>query len=1250
MLSRLKDTLLLVGDEASDRPALREIFGSTFNLLEAENLPQAAMLLEQNEDCVAAVLVDMQHIAGNDVEMFNQAVHQGEDNEIPILALIYPTADGKREEQVFSWGASDVIRKPYNPVTIQRRVQILTDLHLHKWHLQTLVKEQSETIRNTNQVMLDALSAIIEHRSSESGNHVLRIRRFTKILLEEVARSLPEYNLTEHAVDVISSAAALHDIGKIAIPDAILNKPGRLTAEEFEVMKTHTTTGAELVRTLTGLGDTEYLRYAYNIALYHHERWDGQGYPHGLVGDDIPICAQVVSIADVFDALTSQRVYKDAYPCNQAINMILNNECGKYSHKLLECFKNVRTKFVALAAQYADGYSPKDDAITMPLPGPSWKTNSLNTSQLSHVKYQSVLHYLNDTVIELDLDAGLYHVVYNPNPDMDTIVPNASFFTATDLLRYINLHPDDAGLADEVHALLNGEFFSKNLHRKVFNCRIFSYTHERYQPYQLIFLRVNTGNDAQRIVITIWHRLADGTAGLSTPQHSSLHASPALQGLVSSALRCTCNDSLTIESGAKDLHLLTGYSPVEIETEFDSKLVNLVAPTDRDTFIRTMQEHIKQGGRTETEFRLLRKDLPPLWVLSKSRVYQEQDGQEFVYLAIRDNARGKAVEQELKNTIERNQIIVDQSGGIVFEWDLHSDTMYCSPRWEEHFGYPPASKNYGAQMGIATHFHPDDLPLVRNAIEQIKEQHSTIGIDVRIADSNARYLWTRITATAYLDEHGQLTRIIGILQDVDALKRAEMALKERAERDSLTKLLNKDSTQHLAAEYLTEREEGSLAAMLLLDLDNFKAINDNYGHLYGDTVLAQVGDGLRKLFRGNDIIGRIGGDEFLILMKDIPYTELVEKRCRQLLDTFRPKLEELAPGLHVSCSIGATLIPAHGTNYTDLFRRSDEALYLSKSSGKNTFVIYDPADQRTFHLAHGDRISTRIDSDEQPGMANASFVRHVFRRLYESRDIIRTFDEILSYVGHQLNVSRVYIFENNDDNTTCSNTFEWCNNGITPEIENLQNVSYIDDIAGWPEVYNEHGVFYCTDITKLAPQFRAILEPQGIKSMLQCSIRDNGVFRGYVGFDECTVHRLWTQDQIDLLQFLSEIFALFLLKHRIQNKATQQAENLRHILDSQDAWIYVIDPDTCDLKFINAKTRKLAPDGKVNTPCYKTFMNRDSRCEGCPALNIHETGNCAAIMDNPNFGLRARAQATKILWDGEAACLLTCTELENKPL
>jgi diguanylate cyclase (GGDEF)-like protein/PAS domain S-box-containing protein len=272
----------------------------------------------------------------------------------------------------------------------------------------------------------------------------------------------------------------------------------------------------------------------------------------------------------------------------------------------------------------------------------------------------------------------------------------------------------------------------------------------------------------------------------------------------------------------------------------------------------------------------------------------------------------------------------------VFEWNLKENTIYFSHKWEERFGYEPVSRNFGAQLGIAAHFHPDDLPMVREAIEEVRTRFTSMCADVRIADANARYLWNRVIATPCLNEVGELVRIIGILQDVDAVKRAEEKLKEKAERDGLTKLYNKASVQKLITEYLAGREESSLSAMLILDLDNFKLINDNYGHLYGDSVLEQISAGLRSLFRSNDIVGRIGGDEFLILMKDIPNTELVHSRCRRLLGELHRMLEERCPGLDTSGSVGVVLIPDHGTGYSDLFRRADEALYHSKIKGKDT--------------------------------------------------------------------------------------------------------------------------------------------------------------------------------------------------------------------------------------------------------------------------------------------------------------------------
>ena len=1245
MISKLlKDTLLLVGDAASDRVFLRGIFESSYHLLEAENTEQALLLLEQNRDCIAAAVLDVPLTREEELRGVAKACRGAGGQEIPFVLIVTPSGAGANEEFAFMLGATDVVIKPYTPISIQRRLQVLVDLYLHQQNLEKLVSEQSETIRHTNQVMIDALSAIIEHRSTESGNHVLRIRRFTKILLEQVASSCPEYGLTDAAIDSIASASALHDIGKISIPDAILNKPGRLTEEEYAVMKTHTVVGGELIENLADMGDVEFLRYAWNIAMYHHERWDGCGYPCGLAGDAIPICAQVVGIADAYDALTTERVYKPAVECGQAVNMILNGECGVFSPRLLECFKRVRNAFADLARRYADGYSPKSDQITMPLPGPVWQTQHIDSQQLTQLKYQTLLHYANDTVMELDLDHKVFHLVYNPSPDFERIVPGASFDEVIARIRSMGVHPDDREAASDLIAFCADDFFRLHMRKKSLHLRIYSAAHSCYLPYLFSFLRVNTDDPNRRIALAVWHRLGGGTPEPAAVSGELLSAAPALYGLVGSVLRCECDGRATI-SAFSDLEVLTGYTDEEITDLFSGSLMGMIVPADREGVLAALRALSDRGGSDEIEYRVVRKHAGPVWVLDRCRVYTGPDGELHCYHVLSDHTRARQTQSRLEAAIERNQIIVDQSEGIVFEWDLETDVLTCSDKWKKRFGYEPISRSFSQQVRRASHFHPDDLPIIRAKLSGLREDAATVSIDARIADNAGKYLWSKIRATVQRDEAGKPLRVIGLVTDIDDLKRAALSLKEQAERDTLTKLLNKSSTQLLTAEFLTDREPDSLSAMMILDLDNFKSINDTYGHLFGDSVLTQIGGSLRKLFRAHDIVGRIGGDEFLIFLKDIPNEDMLRERCELLLVTFRDLFERYVPDLDVSCSIGVSLAPEHGTTYHELFQRADAALYLTKQRGKNGYSFYDPI--VTHASAAGANAPTRIDSDEQPGMADNSFVYYVFRSLYESNDVGKTIDELLAHIGKELNVSRAYIFENSEDNLFCSNTFEWCNEGVEPEKDVLQNVSYVTDVPGWPEVYDENGIFYCMDITTLPEQFRQILEPQNIKSMLQCAIYDSGVFRGYVGFDECKNNRLWTQEQIRLLSFLAEMLALFLLKKRSQDKLAEQAENLHRVLDNQDAWIYVIDPQTCELRFMNRKTYALAPDVRAGMRCYSAFMQRSCRCEDCPVIRLQNNEPGESVIRNDNYGVEVKATATPISWNGEDACLITCRETQK---
>lgn len=241
-----------------------------------------------------------------------------------------------------------MINKPFNPSIIRRRVKNTIELYERRLRMESIIegqtrkiKEQSEKLRETSLAMVDTLSTVIEFRDCESGEHVKRIRTATKILMQALGEADPTYRFPAATIEEISVASAMHDVGKIAIPDYILNKPGKLTAEEFEIMKLHTVRGCEILENVEILKNSDSFVYYHDICRWHHEKWDGHGYPDGLKGDEIPIWAQVVALADCYDALVSERIYKPAYSHEKALEMIQAGECGQFNPALLRAFAKV---------------------------------------------------------------------------------------------------------------------------------------------------------------------------------------------------------------------------------------------------------------------------------------------------------------------------------------------------------------------------------------------------------------------------------------------------------------------------------------------------------------------------------------------------------------------------------------------------------------------------------------------------------------------------------------------------------------------------------------------------------------------------------------------------------------------------------------------------------------------------------------------------------------------------------------------
>ncbi len=348
-----RKSILIVDDLEVNRAILSELFARNFEVLEAENGQEAITMIERHKEDIAIMLLDVVMPILDGYGVMEIMRERGYLSRIPVI-IITSLDSHKDEARLFDMGASDLIMKPFNPLAITKRVMNVTEQYQYRNHLEQLVQEQAERLEKSNEAMIDTLGAIIEYRSMETGLHIARIRGLTKILLNEVARECPEYDLNERKIQLISSASAMHDIGKIVIPDAVLNKPGRLTPEEYEIIKTHTTSGSEILERFDRIHREEYFIYATTICRHHHERWDGRGYPDALKGEEIPVSAQAVGVADCYDALTTNRVYKPAFSHETAISMIVGGECGQFSPKILKCFTTVASAIGALAKEYAD--------------------------------------------------------------------------------------------------------------------------------------------------------------------------------------------------------------------------------------------------------------------------------------------------------------------------------------------------------------------------------------------------------------------------------------------------------------------------------------------------------------------------------------------------------------------------------------------------------------------------------------------------------------------------------------------------------------------------------------------------------------------------------------------------------------------------------------------------------------------------------------------------------------------------------
>ena len=337
-----RQKILIVDDAKLNRDILKEILGETYNYLEAENGNQAIQMIGENIG-IDLMLLDINMPQMNGFEVLEIMKESQCINETPVI-MISSEADVDTMRKAYELGITDYITRPFDSVIVQKRVQNTLGLYMNQKHLINVVYNQVYEKEENNNIMIQIMSNILGSRNSESREHILHIKTATEMMLRQLVKVTDDYPLTEADIALITTASSLHDIGKIRIPEEILNKPGKLTKEEYEIMKEHTVIGEKMLKNLELYQDEPLVKTACEIVRWHHERYDGKGYPDGLKGDEIPISAQIVSIADVYDELVSERVYKKAFSHEKAMEMILNGEYGAFNPLLLECLVEIQDR------------------------------------------------------------------------------------------------------------------------------------------------------------------------------------------------------------------------------------------------------------------------------------------------------------------------------------------------------------------------------------------------------------------------------------------------------------------------------------------------------------------------------------------------------------------------------------------------------------------------------------------------------------------------------------------------------------------------------------------------------------------------------------------------------------------------------------------------------------------------------------------------------------------------------------------
>lgn len=682
---------------------------------------------------------------------------------------------------------------------------------------------------------------------------------------------------------------------------------------------------------------------------------------------------------------------------------------------------------------------------------------------------------------------------------------------------------------------------------------------------------------------------------------------------------------------------LTGYTLDELNETKGGNPQALLLEEDRAQCDRSYASQMQRGKVYCLEYRLCRKDGSVIWVTDRGVVTETKDGLNHNQSIITDITPMKLNEKKLRMSEERYRIAIKASHAAVMEYDILENRYLHIENAEELFGTDGQSliaaatnaklnsEHFSIEDAMRLWYHPDDVPHLIHAKDNMLKQGFS-ECEARLRQPDGSFLWCKIHQTLLHDEEGKALRSIGYIVNVDEQHKQTERLLMEAQSDALTGLLNKNAMRRITEQTL--RSTPHLPhALLMLDVDNFKGVNDQLGHLFGDAVLIEVSAKLRRLFHLDSMVGRMGGDEFAVLIQGGLSESLVAQRAEEICQAFRYTYTGDKADYKISCSVGVALAEP-GDSFDSLFRKADQALYQAKANGKDQYVVYSAHQSgQAQQLSCPIRLAQDADSDS----GNLQIKERIFELLYDSVDFTGSVNMILSLLGQLLEVSRVYIFENSADACISTNIFEWCAEGICSNMPNMHQLPVAE--LNYFAQFDSRGICRYTDTSTLPDPLYSLYEAIGVRSTFQVTIMDEGVIRGFMGFDRVDQTLSQSSEQIDIMTFAAKLIGTFIIKKRTDESVKLYNENKMSALDNLPSAIYVIDEDY-RLLYMNNFVFSVFPNVLPNQKCYEVFMQNNTPCSDCPALDCHNGPRSTEIF-NPYSNLWLLANASTITWSGK---------------